>query len=279
MHRRELLKRGVGLGMALALAPFGAGMAQAADEKWVQTWQPADLWSNTARRRSVSARSARSATCCCRARSRTAGSTSTTRRRRATPTSMPGWSGRAQRPPQSYIDGPTVLATINMPSRASGRPASTKSLSLDEADWAQDVEHNGILIVKDRIEADDGTEWYRLQDGTVRARRIRCGCRSGFAASWQVDRRDAARPDDRDSVRGRESLYSAMAIHGVNGLETPFGTFVLQRRVANERHAGAGLLTSRTCSGRSTSPGLATRFTTTTGRRTGATRAATAAWA
>ena len=45
MHRRELLKRGIGLGLGLALAPLGTGVASA-EEQWVQTWQPAELWSN-----------------------------------------------------------------------------------------------------------------------------------------------------------------------------------------------------------------------------------------
>ena len=31
--------------MGLALAPIGAGVARA-EERWVQTWQPADMWSN-----------------------------------------------------------------------------------------------------------------------------------------------------------------------------------------------------------------------------------------
>src|SRR5918997_1756790 len=45
MHRRGLLKRGIGLGVGLALAPLGTGVASA-EERWVQTWKPAELWSN-----------------------------------------------------------------------------------------------------------------------------------------------------------------------------------------------------------------------------------------
>jgi len=37
-----------------------------------------------------------------------------------------------------------------------------------------------------------------------------------------------------------KAQYSAMAIHGMDGWETPFGTFSLLRRVANERMRGPG---------------------------------------
>ena len=165
MHRRELLKRGIGLSMGLALAPLGAGVAHA-DDRWVQTWQPADLWSNDGPT-AVSFGKVRPFTYL-----RLHGEVQNNRIYVYNPKTQgfayvdAGLVGPSAAPTSAYLSGPTVKATLNLPARASGTASIYREPTLDDQLWVHDMDHNDVLLVKDLVEGDDGTLWYRLQDGT-----------------------------------------------------------------------------------------------------------------
>src|SRR4051794_8061440 len=214
MQRRELLKRGVGLGMALALAPLGSGTGLAAEEKWVQTWQQADLWSNTGPT-AVSFGKLRPFSYLL-----IQGEVENSRLYVYNPKTKnfayvdAGLVGPSAAPPQSYLDGPTVLQTLNMPSRASGTASIYREPIADEVAWAEDVDHNSILLVKDEIEADDGTQWYRLQDGTyVLTDQARVPERVQPQAGKWIDV-TLTGPTILTAYDNGQPRYSALAIHG-----------------------------------------------------------------
>src|SRR5262249_51781572 len=125
-----------------------------------------------------------------------------------------GLVGPSMPPSAAYLNGPTLKARLNLPSRASGTASIYREPILDDQAWVQAVDHNDIVLVKDLVEADDGTLWYRLQDGT-------------FALEDQV-RTPAAQvapppgkwidviltgPTLVTAYEDGKALYSAMAIH------------------------------------------------------------------
>jgi L,D-transpeptidase catalytic domain len=239
MHRRELLKRGVGLGAALALAPFGAGVARAED-RWVQTWQPADLWSNTGPT-AISFGKVRPFTYL-----RVAGEVQSNRLYVYNPKTQgyayvdAGLVGPSTAPSPAYLNGPTILKTINMPARASGTASVFREPTTDELAWATDLDHNDIVLVKDLVEAEDGTEWYRLQDGTfILSDQVRVPERIRPPAGKCIDV-TLPGPTIVVAYDNGAPVYSALAIHGTADWETPMGTFALERRVANETMRGPG---------------------------------------
>jgi hypothetical protein len=240
MHRRELLKRGIGLGMGLALTPLGAGIARA-EERWVQTWQPADMWSNDGPT-AISFGKVRPFTYL-----RLHGEVENGRIYVFNPKTQgfayvdAGLVGPSTPPSAAYLNGPTVLASLNLPARASGTTSIYREPILDDQEWVNDLNHNDIVLVKDLVEAEDGTRWYRLQDGTFALEdqvRTPAAQVSPPAGKW-IDV-ILTGPTLVTAYEDGKAQYSAMAIHGMSGWETPFGTFSLLRRVANERMRGPG---------------------------------------
>jgi lipoprotein-anchoring transpeptidase ErfK/SrfK len=239
MHRRELLKRGIGLGVGLALAPLGAGVARA-EEQWVQTWQPAELWSNPGPT-AISFGTVRPFTYL-----RLHGEAENGRYYVFNPRAQnyayvdADVVGPSTAPSAAYLHGPAVKATLNLPARASGTTSIYREPVQDDLAWTHDLQHNDIVLVKELVEAEDGTPWYRLQDGTYALQeQVRTpGPIKPPAGKW-IDV-ILTGPTLVTAYENGKALYSAMAIKGIGGWETPLGTFTMIRRVANERMRGPG---------------------------------------
>src|SRR4051794_21881882 len=134
MHRRELLKRGIGLGVGMALAPLGAGVARA-EERWGQTWQPADMWSNDGPT-AISFGKVLPFTFL-----RLHGEVVKSRIYVFNPKTQDfayvdaGLVGQSAPPSAAYLSGPTVKATLNLPARASGTASIYREPTLDDQEW------------------------------------------------------------------------------------------------------------------------------------------------
>jgi len=239
MHRRELLKRGIGLGLGLAVAPSLAGVARA-EERWVQTWQAAELWSNTGPT-ALSFGKIRPFTYL-----RLHGEVENSRIYVYNPKSQgfayvdAGKVGPSTAPPASYLNGPAVLDTINLPARVAGTASIYREPSTDELAWTGDLAHNDIVMVKELVSAEDGTQWYRLQDGTFALEdQVRLPARITPPAGKWIDVALSS-PTIVTAYQDARPLYSALAIRGIGGWETPVGTYRMIQRVANERMRGPG---------------------------------------
>lgn len=240
MHRRDLLKRGIGLGMGLALSPLVAGSVQA-EEQWVQTWQPADLWSNT-NSTAISFGKVRPFTYL-----RLEGPVENSRIYVFNPKTQgfayvdAGLVGPSTAPPAAYLQGPRVLSTINLPARASGTASIYREPTADDQLWTADLGHNDVLLVKDLVEGEDGQRWYRLQDGTFAMEdQVRVPARIAPPPSGKWIDVLLPAPTIVTAYEDGKAVYSTLAIHGTADWETPIGTFRTISRVANERMRGPG---------------------------------------
>ena len=148
--------------------------------------------------------------------------------------------GPSTPPPPEYLARPRVLETLNVPARVIGTASVWREPIQDGDLWSHDIQHNGPLVVKDAVEGEDGERWYRLADGTfVPAEQVRLPSPvAGRPGRW-IDVSLRA-PTIVTAYEDGKPVFSALAITGIGGWETPVGTFVLQRRVANERMRGPG---------------------------------------
>ena len=250
MKRRRLsgwgFRRRIGLVIAvamMALAPLLGGVASAEEQAggtWLQTFQPAELWSST-RADAISFGKVRPFTYL-----QIHGEAENGRFYVFNPKTN-GMAyvdaklvGPSTAPPEKYLKGPRVIDEVNMPARAAGTASIWREPVEDAQGWVQDATHNDILVVQDRVEGEDGTPWYRLADGTyVQEDQVRVPPAVEAGRGHWIDVSLLA-PTIVTAYEDGQAVYSALAIHGTAGWETPLGTFVMERRVANERMRGPG---------------------------------------
>jgi L,D-transpeptidase catalytic domain len=148
--------------------------------------------------------------------------------------------GPSTAPPADYGAGPRVLETLNVPARAVGSGSVwSEPIDAEEA-WVGPLYHNQKLMVREAVEGEDGETWYRLEDGAyVWSGRVRLPTPNQVLGGRWIDVSLRA-PTIVTAYEGGEAVFSALAIHGTSGWETPTGTFSIQRRVANERMRGPG---------------------------------------
>lgn len=148
--------------------------------------------------------------------------------------------GPSAPPPPEYLMRPRVLERLSLPARAVGsggrwrEPIDAPELRLG------DISHNEPLRVQAAVEGEDGDVWYRLDDGSyVWSERIRLPDREQPRKGRWIDV-DLNQPTIVTAYDDDRAVYSALAITGIGGWETPPGTYVIQQRVANERMRGPG---------------------------------------
>ena len=232
--------------LMLTVAPFSGGVVGAEDQAgrtWLQTFQPAELWSST-KADAISFGKVRPFTYL-----QIKGEAENGRFYVFNPKTNgvayvdAKLVGPSTAPPEKYLKGPRVLDEINMTARASGTASIWREPIESEQGWVQDAAHNDVLVVQDRVEGEDGQPWYRLADGTYVPEgqvRVPPAAEAGEARSGRWIDVSLSAPTIVTAYEDGKAVYSALAIHGTRGWETPLGTFVLQRRVANERMRGPG---------------------------------------
>jgi lipoprotein-anchoring transpeptidase ErfK/SrfK len=94
--------------------------------------------------------------------------------------------------------------------------------------------HNVPILVHDQVEAADGSTWYRVDQGYLAAGSVRLPRQPtrSFAGRW-IDA-DLAEPAMLTAYEGDRVVLTTLAIKGTKANQTPTGTFIIQRRVADE---------------------------------------------
>jgi hypothetical protein len=148
--------------------------------------------------------------------------------------------GPSTPPPSDYLLRPRVLERLNVPGRAVGQANIWREPIADESAWLRAVDHNEPLLIRDAVEGEDGDTWYRLDAGTfVYSERVRVPPRVQSGPGRWIDV-DLNQPTIVTAYEDGKVVYSALALTGIGGWETPPGTYRIQQRVANERMRGPG---------------------------------------
>jgi lipoprotein-anchoring transpeptidase ErfK/SrfK len=150
--------------------------------------------------------------------------------------------GPSTPPPESYlaVARPKVLEQLDVPARAVGTASLWQEPIQDDTIWVKDVWHNAPLHVEAAVKGGGDEPWYRLSDGTyVQADQVRLPQpRANRRGRW-IDV-TLSSPTLVTAYEDGRPVFTALAIRGIGGWETPVGTFVIQSRVANERMRGPG---------------------------------------
>jgi hypothetical protein len=104
----------------------------------------------------------------------------------------------------------------------------------DKFAYTASLGHDVPIIVHDRVQAPDGSTWYRVDNGYLAAgsvRRPRAPTRS-FAGRW-LDA-DLQEPAMLTAYDGDRMVLNTLAIKGTIANQTPTGSFTIQRRVQDE---------------------------------------------
>ncbi|MFN8524385.1 MAG: L,D-transpeptidase [Chloroflexota bacterium] len=142
-------------------------------------------------------------------------------------------------PPADYLAGPRVLQPLGLPGRIVGTTSAYREPLIDDRLFVAEMEHNASVEARDRVEADDGSEWVRLADGTfVPAEGVRVPPAVVQARTGRWIDVSLEAPTIVTAYEDGKPVYTTLAIHGIDGWETPTGTYVLERRVANETMRG-----------------------------------------
>ena len=235
----EQARRGMLVAAVSLFWPLSAGVAHAED-RWVQTHTPAELWSG-AGPEAISFGKARQFSYL-RLHSEQVGDRFYVYNPRSDNFAYVDAQsvGPSAAPPADYGAPPKVLEAVNLPGRAVGSGSVWRDPIDAEDAWLGSLSHNEPLMVREAVEGEDGDTWYRLEDGTyVWSGRIRLPGPTDMRRGDWIDVSLSA-PTIVTAYEGGRAVYSALAITGIGGWETPPGNYVVQRRVANERMRGPG---------------------------------------
>jgi lipoprotein-anchoring transpeptidase ErfK/SrfK len=234
--------RKVGLGLALAtfgLVALSTGSARA-EEQWVQTHLPGELWSSPGPD-AISFGRVRQFSYF-RLHSEQQGGRFYVYNPRSQNFAYVDAAvvGPSTPPPPEYLMRPRVLETVNLPGRIAGNGGLWSEPIDDPEVRVGDVYHNEPVWVRETIEGEDGDTWYRLDDGNyVWGGRVRLPAPVQARRGRWIDV-SLRQPTIVTAYEGGAAVYSALAITGIGGWETPPGSYVIQGRVYNERMRGPG---------------------------------------
>lgn len=139
-------------------------------------------------------------------------------------------------PPPGWVTAfpPPAAASIEQMGRAVGRAQVAFYPVDDKFAYVAHLEHNQPILVHDRLQAPDGSTWYRVDQGYLAAASVRLPRTPPrtFAGRW-LDA-DLSEPAMLTAYDGDRIVLSTLTIKGTIADQTPTGTFTIQRRVADE---------------------------------------------
>lgn len=139
-------------------------------------------------------------------------------------------------PPPSWVTAPPPkpIASVEEMGRTVGKAPLAYYPVDDKFAYTASLGHNVAIMLHDRVQAADGSTWYRVDGGYLADRSVRLPrtpTRS-FSGRW-LDA-DLQEPAMLTAYEGDRVVLNTLAIKGTIANQTPTGTFSIQRRVQDE---------------------------------------------
>jgi hypothetical protein len=142
----------------------------------------------------------------------------------------------ASDPPPTWVTAPPPpsVAAIEAMGRTVGKAPVAYYPTDDKFAYTASLGHDVPIIVHDRVQAPDGSTWYRVDNGYLAAGSVRLprAPTRSFAGRW-LDA-DLQEPAMLTAYDGDRMVLNTLAIKGTIANQTPTGSFTIQRRVQDE---------------------------------------------
>ena len=139
-------------------------------------------------------------------------------------------------PPPAWVTAPppTPSAPVEMMGRTVGKAPVAYYPVDDKFAYTSSLGHNVAIMLHDRVQAADGSTWYRVDSGYLAAGSVRLprAPTRSFPGRW-LDA-DLQEPAMLTAYDGDRMVLNTLAIKGTIANQTPTGTFYIQRRVKDE---------------------------------------------
>lgn len=139
-------------------------------------------------------------------------------------------------PPPTWVTAPAppAAASVEQMGRTVGKAPLAYYPVDDKFAYTSSLGHNVSIMIHDRVQAPDGSTWYRVDNGYLAAASVRLPrppTRS-FSGRW-IDA-DLQEPAMLTAYEGNRVVLNTLTIKGTVANQTPTGTFSIQRRVQDE---------------------------------------------
>lgn len=139
-------------------------------------------------------------------------------------------------PPPAWVTAapPAPAASIEQMGRTVGKAPLAYYPVDDKFAFTSSLGHNAAIMIHDRVEAPDGSTWYRVDGGYLAAASVRLPRppTRGLAGRWMDA--DLQEPAMLTAYEGDRVVLNTLTIKGTVANQTPTGTFLIQRRVQDE---------------------------------------------
>jgi hypothetical protein len=139
-------------------------------------------------------------------------------------------------PPPAWVTAspPAPQASIEQMGRTVGKAPLAFYPVDDKFAYMSSLGHNVPILIHDRIQAPDGSTWYRVDNGYLSASSVRLPRppTKTYAGRW-IDA-DLQEPAMLTAYEGSRVVLNTLAIKGTIANQTPTGTFSILRRVQDE---------------------------------------------
>ena len=139
-------------------------------------------------------------------------------------------------PPPAWVTAPppASAAAVELMGRSVGAAQIAFYPVSDKFAYVGHLDNNAPILVHDRVQAADGSTWYRIDQGYLAAASVRLPRAPEHPLTGRWIDADLSEPAMLTAYDGNQIVLDTLAIKGTLANQTPTGTFTIGRRVEDE---------------------------------------------